>query len=56
MGRQDYAAAIDSLTRALAINRTPAVLAKREECYRKVGLLAKAEDDRKAREEISAPR
>jgi tetratricopeptide (TPR) repeat protein len=56
MGRQDYAAAIDSLTRALAINRTPAALAKREECYRKVGLLAKAEDDRKAREEISAPR
>ncbi|HEX4666606.1 MAG TPA: hypothetical protein VH207_08395 [Chthoniobacterales bacterium] len=56
MGRQDYAAAIDSLTRALAINRTPVALAKREECYRKVGLLAKAEEDRKAREEISAPR
>jgi tetratricopeptide (TPR) repeat protein len=56
MGRQDYAAAIDWLSRALAINRTSAALAKREECYRKVGLLAKAEDDRKAREEISAPR
>jgi tetratricopeptide (TPR) repeat protein len=56
MSRQDYAAAIDSLTRALAINRTPAALAKREECYRKIGLLAKAEDDRKALEEIRAPR
>ena len=56
MGRHDYVAAIDSLSRALAINRTPAALAKREECYRKLGLLAKAEDDRKALEEISAPR
>ncbi len=56
MERSDYRAAIDSLSRALAINRTPAALAKREACYRKVGLLAKAEDDRKALEEISAPR
>jgi hypothetical protein len=45
-------AAIDSLTRALAINQTVAALAKREECYRKVGLLAKAEDDRRALEKF----
>ena len=56
MGRADYPAAIDSLSRALAINQTAAALAKREECYRKLGLLAKAEDDQKALEEISAVR
>jgi tetratricopeptide (TPR) repeat protein len=56
MERAEFTTAIDSLTRALAINRTPAALARREECYRKVGLLAKADDDRKAREEISATR
>jgi tetratricopeptide (TPR) repeat protein len=50
--RSDYMAAIDSLTRALAINQTVAALAKREECYRKVGLLAKAEDDHRALEKF----
>lgn len=52
----DCAAAIESLTRALAINRTAAALEKREACYRMLGLLAKAEDDRKALEEISSVR
>jgi tetratricopeptide (TPR) repeat protein len=52
MQRGDYMAAIDSLTRALAINQTAAALAKREQCYRKVGLLAKAEDDRRALEKF----
>jgi tetratricopeptide (TPR) repeat protein len=56
MSRADYLAAIESLSRALAINQTAAALAKREECYRKLGLLAKAEDDQKALEEISAMR
>ncbi|MEO6970545.1 MAG: hypothetical protein ABI217_06600, partial [Chthoniobacterales bacterium] len=56
MGRADYLAAIESLSRALAINQTAAALAKREECYRKLGLLAKAESDQKALEEISAVR
>lgn len=56
MGRADYLAAIESLSRALAINQTAAALAKREACYRKLGLLAKAESDQKALEEISAVR
>ena len=54
MRRSDYMAAIDSLTRSLAINQTAAALAKREECYRKVGLLAKAEDDRRTLEKFNA--
>lgn len=56
MRRGDYMAAIESLTRGLAINRTPAALARREECYRQLGLLAKAADDQKALEELNAPR
>ncbi|MEO5717838.1 MAG: tetratricopeptide repeat protein [Chthoniobacterales bacterium] len=54
MEQTDYLAAVDSLSRALAINQTAAALARREECYRKLGLLAKAEDDRKTLEELSA--
>jgi len=56
MGRADYTAAIESLSRALAINQTVGALAKREECYRKVGLLANAESDQKALEELTAVR
>jgi tetratricopeptide (TPR) repeat protein len=52
MRQNDYLAAIDSLSRALAINQTVATLEKREECYRKLGLLAKADDDHKALEQI----
>ena len=53
MQQKDYSTAIDSLTRALAINQTAAALANREECYRKLGLVLKAEDDHKALEEFS---
>lgn len=56
MQRIDYLAAIESLTRTLAINQTAAALARREECYRKLGLLAKAEDDHKTLEQLSAVR
>ena len=56
MKRSDYLAAVESLSHALAINQTVAALAKREECYRKLGLLTKAEDDRKSRDELSAAR
>jgi tetratricopeptide (TPR) repeat protein len=56
MRRADYPGAIDSLTRALAINQTAAALTKREECYRKLGLLAKAENDHKALEQFSTAR
>ena len=53
MTRGDHVAAIESLTRALAINQTPAALQKREECYVKVGLLAKAEEDHRALEALT---
>ena len=56
MRRADYPEAIDSLTRALAINQTAAALAKREECYRKLGLLAKAQNDHKTLEQFGAAR
>ncbi len=55
MEQGDFLAAIESLSRALAINQTAAALARREECYRQLGLLAKAEDDRKSLEKLSAP-
>ncbi len=55
MQRGDYMAAIDSLTHALAINQTAAALAKREECYRRLGLLAKAADDQRTREALTSP-
>jgi len=55
MQRGQYQAAIESLSRALAINQTAAGLEKREECYRKLGLVAKAEDDRKALEQFVPP-
>jgi tetratricopeptide (TPR) repeat protein len=54
MQQTDYLAAIESLTRSLAINQTAAALARREECYRKLGLLAKAEDDHKTLEQFTA--
>ncbi len=50
MSRGDFAAAVESFTRALAINQTPAALQKREECYMKLGQLEKAEADRRALE------
>ena len=54
MSRGDFVAAIDSLSRALAINQTAAALQKREECYRHVGLIAQADQDRRAYEDMSA--
>jgi tetratricopeptide (TPR) repeat protein len=54
--RADYLGAIDSLTRALAISQTAAALARREECYRKLGLLAKAEDDHRVLEQLKSSR
>ena len=53
MQQTDYLAAIESLTRSLAINQTAAALAKREESYRKLGLLAKAEQDHKTLQDFS---
>ena len=54
MQRGEHVAAIDSLSRALAINETPAALQKREECYRLIGLFVKADEDRRALEDMNA--
>ena len=54
MARGDCAAAIESLSRALALEQTPAVLQKRAECYQQVGLIAKADEDRRAYEDMAA--
>jgi tetratricopeptide (TPR) repeat protein len=52
--RGDPDAALSSLTRALELNRTAAVLEKREACYRQLGLIAKADEDRRALQELTA--
>ncbi|MEP6955381.1 MAG: hypothetical protein ABI883_01035 [Chthoniobacterales bacterium] len=46
-------AAIASLSRALALTQTPAALQKREQCYRQLGALEKAEEDRRAFEQLT---
>jgi tetratricopeptide (TPR) repeat protein len=47
-------AAIESLSRALAIQQTVASLQKREECYRRVGLHARADEDHRALQQLTA--
>ncbi|HSH39454.1 MAG TPA: tetratricopeptide repeat protein [Chthoniobacterales bacterium] len=54
MVRGDHAAAIESLTRALALEQSPAILQKRAECYQHVGLVAKADEDRRAYQDMTA--
>lgn len=54
MGRGDCLSAVESLSRALVANPTAIALQKREECYRRLGLLARAEQDRCALEELNA--
>jgi tetratricopeptide (TPR) repeat protein len=54
MARGDNLAAIDSLSRALEIHQTASGLQKREECYRRVGLQARADDDHRALRELTA--
>jgi tetratricopeptide (TPR) repeat protein len=53
MARGEILSAIDSLTHSLESNQTVTALEKRELCYRRLGLLVKAEQDRKAREELA---
>ena len=53
MARGETLSAIDSLTHALETNQTVTALEKREQCYRRLGLLVKAEQDRRAREELA---
>jgi tetratricopeptide (TPR) repeat protein len=45
-------AAIDSLSRALAIRQTATALEKREECYRRVGLLTRADEDHRTLQKL----
>lgn len=56
MSRGDFVAAVESFTRALAISQTPAVLQKREECYRQLGLLTKADEDHRALDALNSQR
>ena len=45
MGRGDYLTAVDSLSRATGIHQSVAVLQKRAECYERLGLNARADED-----------
>ena len=54
MARGETLSAIESFTRSIDTSQTVAALQKREQCYRRLGLLVKAEQDRKAQEELSA--
>ena len=53
MARGETLSAVDSLTHALETNQTATALEKREQCYRRLGLLVKAEQDRRARLELA---
>src|SRR6266446_6315442 len=54
MERGETLSAIESLSHAIETNRTITALQKREQCYRRLGLLVKAEQDRKALEELGS--
>ena len=54
MTHNNHLAAIDSLSRALAIQQTIIALQKREECYRRVGLHARADEDQRALRQLTA--
>jgi hypothetical protein len=54
MAAGDNLAAIESLSHALEIQQTVAGLQKREECYRRVGLRARADEDHRALQQLTA--
>lgn len=54
MDRGETLSAIESLSHAIETNQTVAALQKREKCYRRLGLLVKAEQDHKALEELTS--
>ena len=54
MERGESLSAIESLSQAIDANPTAAALQKREQCYRRLGLLVKAEQDRRALQELNA--
>ena len=53
MERGELLSAIDSLSHALENNQTATALQKREQCYRRLGLLVKAEQDRVTLQELN---
>ena len=53
MARGETLSAIESFTHSIESNQTVIALEKREQCYRRLGLLVKAEQDRKARDELA---
>jgi tetratricopeptide (TPR) repeat protein len=52
--RGETLSAIESLSHAIDTNQTAVALQKREKCYRRLGLLVKAEQDHRALEELNA--
>ena len=54
MERGETLSAIESLSHAIETNQTVTALQKREQCYRRLGLLVKAEQDHRALEELNA--
>ncbi len=54
MAHGDEVAAIDSFARALSLNQTAIALQKRAECYRHLGYNARAEEDLRALEDLTA--
>lgn len=53
MARGEILSAIESFSHAIETTQTAVALQKREQCYRRLGLLVKAEQDRRALEEIN---
>ena len=54
MARGKYLVAVDSLSRAIGIHQSIAAFQKREECYRRLGLQTRADEDRRAIEKLMA--
>ena len=54
MEQRNYMAAVESLSRALALDQTAIALEKREACYRILGWSIKAEEDHQALQELTA--
>jgi hypothetical protein len=52
MERGETLLAIESLSQAIEKSQTVVALQKREQCYRRLGLLVKAEQDRRALEDL----
>ena len=55
MDRADYPVAIDNFTRSLKLHESPAVLQKRELCYRYSGHKKEADDDLRLRQKLTGP-